>query len=95
MYKTLPKLAEDLSYVDEEHLIVLMADAIFRKREREFERGSRKALESMPANIMCQCGHTRGWHEEDYGAERGCMADPESGTPCACREFTPRAGGQP
>jgi hypothetical protein len=37
MHKTLPKLAEDLSYVDEEHLIVLMADAIFRKRERELE----------------------------------------------------------
>jgi hypothetical protein len=35
IHKTLPKLAEDLSYVDEEHLIVLMADAIFRKRERE------------------------------------------------------------
>lgn len=37
LYKTLPTVAEDLSHVDEEHLIVLMADAIFRKRERERE----------------------------------------------------------
>lgn len=38
LYKSLSSVAEDLSHVDEEHLIVLMTDAIFRKRERERER---------------------------------------------------------
>lgn len=88
LYKSLSSVAEDLSHVDEEHLIVLMTDAIFRKRERERESKERNTCD------VCVCGHTLNYHDSLKRLSACTLTsikDEAGSIPCPCEGFEKEA----